>query len=410
TKKSGIFYLIAFLFFLTQFPLKLFAEYKFLDAIEEFGERRFVRSRPSRIQAGPLRIHPRLRTKAEYDSNILMETEDEREDVIYTITPGTILQIPVDKHQLTVGYEADIEIFSKSRHAKQNDQNQTFFSLLDVHFPSWYVNVYDKLVETSSRSGTTFTDRIPRIDHAINPKAGYRWKRMTFEAGFQHFVRDFRRHSEKPFDFQSIEWSGVLFYDLFARLKAVMEYQLAQIDYPNVFYRNGTFHQVRAGVEGEILPDLVIKLRTGPQFRNYQRSYKPDFNSWVASLVTTYTIRKDLKLEFTFARQPVEATFHDVNFFKQHIFKFGGSYKFRLKWTLFADAEYKRQDYAERATVLSQTGFRHDDHFFWETGLRYAFREWLGFELAYQYFRRDSNFSIYDYTDHRVSLASNFSY
>src|SRR3990167_8524221 len=166
---------LAALFLFFAGPLQ--ADFKLVDAIQEFGERRYIESVPTRLKAGPINFHPHLRSSATYDSNILHEDTDEREDVVYNIIPGALIEIPLDKHQLAVGYEADIEIFSKKRHSRQNDQNQNFFALVDLHFPSFYVNVLDQFSETSSRSGTTFTDRVPRIDHNIHPRIGYKWKR-----------------------------------------------------------------------------------------------------------------------------------------------------------------------------------------------------------------------------------------
>lgn len=397
------------LFVIVKAP-SLFADFRVLDAIEEFGERRYVRTEPARLLIGPVRFHPILRNTVEYDSNILLEDKDEREDVIFKINPGVVLDIPVQRHQFAFGYEADFEIFSKSRHARENDQNQQFFALADLNFPSWYINVLDRLRETSGRSGTTFTDRIPRIDHFIHPKMGYRWRRLVVEAGFRHFTRDFRRQIDDSLDFQLVEWTGVVFYDLFARLKALLEYQVAQIDYDDNRTRNGTFQQTRLGLEGQVLPNLNAKLRVGVQFRNYAVSSEPNFNSWVADLILNYAIRENLKLDLSFSREAVESTFRNVNFFRQHLIKTGLTYLFRPQWRVYTNFQYLRHDYAERATVAGRTGFRHDNHFSMEYGLRYDFREWLDFELSYLYLRRDSNFSTFDYTDHRLTLTSKLRY
>ena len=398
------------LFLLLTLPVRLFADFKLLDAIEEFGEKRYVKPLASRLKAGPVRIHPSLTNQAQYDSNILLASPDPREDVIFNIQPGVILELPIDKHQLAVGYEADFEYFSKRKDGNQNDQNQNFFALADFSFPSWYVNVLENFSETSGRSGTTFTERIPRYDQSINPKIGYRRKRFTFESGFRHFVRDFRRQIDDPFDFQMVEYTGVLFYDLFARLKALLEYQWGQIDYDDNAQRKGTFNQVRAGLEGEIFPNLIAKVRAGPQFRNYRLSSKPDFYSWVANVSLEYRIRKNLKLKTGFSRNAVEATFGNVNFYKEHLLNFGVDYQVRPKWTLFSEFRYFRHHYAERATISPVTAFRRDNHVRSRSGIRYEPQEWLDLVLDYEFLFRDSNFPDLEYTDHRVTLSSNLKY
>ena len=388
----------------------LYADFQITDAIKEFGERRFVDIPPARLKAGPVAIHPSLRSKVEYDNNVFLEDTDAKEDTVFNLIPGVVLDLPVNKHRVTVGYEADMEFFSKSRHRRQNDQNQNSFALINLHFPSWYVNVLEQFSETSGRAGTTFTSRIPRYDQSIHPKIGYRWKRLVFEAAFRHQYRDFRRQVDDSLDFQFVEWTGVIFYDLFARLKALLEYQVAQIDYDDNAVRKGTFHQFRMGLEGDVRPNLTVKLRMGPQFREYEDNTKPDFNSWVADFTVEYQVRRNLKVDFNFTRKAVEATFFSINFYKQHLFGLGATYQLRPKWELFTKARLYSQVYAERATVGVQTMFRRDKYFNFRSGVRYEPQDWVKFELAYELARRDSNFSTFDYTDHVFSLSSALSY
>lgn len=390
---------------------ELRADFKLLDSIEEFGEKRFVRSTPAPLHAGPVKFHPTLRTSAQYDDNILLEPEDKREDVVFNIQPGAIIEVPLKTHQVAVGYEADFEMFSKERHHQQNDQNQNFFALGDFRFPNWYVNVLEYFSETSSRSGTTFTQRIPRYDQSVNPKIGYKWKRVTFESGFRHYIRDFRRQIDDSFDFQSTEITETVYYDLFARLKALLEYQWGQIDYDDNQSRFATINQVRLGLEGELKPNLFAKLRIGPQFRNYRTSSEPDFYSIVATAIVEYQIRKDLKLRAKFSREPAEATFGEVNFYTEHLFGVGFDYLIRPRWTLYHDTSYFRHRYEERETLNSNdTRYRRDGHLFLKTGLRYAFREWWSIDASYQFLHRNSNFSAFDYNDNRFILSSDIAY
>ena len=388
----------------------LYADFQLMDAIEEFGERRFVKPFAPRLRAGPLRIHPSLRTQIEYDDNILLEEKDEREDVVYNIQPGAILELPIGTHQITAGYEADFEVFSKGRHSRQNDQNQNFFALADLRFPDWYVNVLERLSETSGRSGTTFTERIPRIDQSIHPKIGYRWKRLIIESGFRHSVRDFRRQVDDSLDFQIVEFTQVFYYDLFARLKALLEYQFAQIDYDDNFTRNGTFNQVRVGLEGEVYRNLTVRLKTGGQWRNYEEDAKSTFKSWVGEASAEYQARKNLKFQASFGREPIEATFGNVNYYTQHIFRLGAEYEFRPRWIAFSQFKYYTHHYAEPSQFGNIYAFRRDYHTSVRTGLRYLPREWFEIEMAYQFVQRDSNFPTLDYDNNRFSLSSTLSY
>lgn len=405
-----LFAALSFAFCLVGLAKTVYADFQLLDAIKEFGEKRYVAPQPSRLKAGPVTFHPFIKNSVEYDSNILLESGDPRGDVVFNIQPGAIIEAVLDKHQIVAGYEADFEIFSKPRHARQNDQNQSFFVLADLNFPNWYINVLEVFKETSGRAGTTFTERIPRFDQSIHPKVGYKWKRFTLEAGYRHFLRDFRRQGDDVFDFQMNEWTAVLFYDLFARLKALFEGQVGQIDYDDNYTRNGTFTQFRLGLEGDIIPNLSVKLRTGVQFRNYETSSEPDFNSFVGALELRYAWRQNLIFNLDAERTPIEATFGDVNYYLRHRIAGGFEYQVRYQWVFFQEFQYFRDNYAERAASGSRFGYRHDNHFGTETGLKYTPQDWLQFQLSYQFLRRDSNFSTFDYTDHRVTLSSTLAY
>ncbi len=391
-----------------QSPPLLHADYQLTDNIREFGEKRWIKGMPTRLHAGPLKIHPTLTNKFEYDDNVLLSHTKRRPDFVFKVSPGTILELPINKHQIAVGYQADIETLAVN--SNQNTQDQHFFALTDFHFPDWYINTLEKFDSTSDRSGTTFTQRIHRIDQQVNPKIGYKWKRATFEGGFNHFYRKFSRTVDKPYNFQERSWTGVFYYDLFARLKALADYTFAVIEYPGNTTRNLHVNQGRIGLEGEVMPDMFVKVRAGPQFRTYRYKERHDFNSWMGLANISYKFRKNWRVEFEANRDAIEATFQDVNFYRQYGIRTKVEYRFRHQWLAYEEFHYYRNNYAERAFTTDRSGYRHDNHFVSRTGIRYLFREWLEFQLAYEWLRRNSNFSGQSYNDNRISLTSNLRY
>jgi hypothetical protein len=193
-------------------------------------------------------------------------------------------------------------------------------------------------------------------------------------------------------------------------LKAVMDYQYAQIDYDDNASRKGDFNQFRIGIEGEVMPNMIVKARTGIQFRDYTFPAENDFASWVGIASVDYQIRPDLKLIASAGREPFEATFGDVNFYLQHIVRLGYEYQIRPRWKQFSQFKLYRHRYSERATIGNQTQYRRDNHVSLETGLRYLLRDWIEIETAYEFYHRDSNFAGLDYNDHRASISTSFAY
>jgi hypothetical protein len=386
----------------------VFADYQLQDCIREFGEKRWVKSGPDRLKVGPFKLHPHLRTKFEYDDNVYLTHTKARKDFVFTVAPGAVIELPIDKHQVTVGYEGDIQTLAEN--SNQNRQDQHFFALGDFHFPSWYLNVLEKLDFTSERSGTTFTQRIPRMDQLVNPKIGYKWKRATFEADYRNFIREFRRTVDKPYNFRENAWTGVFYYDLYARLKALVDYTFSQIEYPSNHTRNLHINQSRVGLQGELIPEMFVNLRVGPQFRTYRYHERHDFNSWVASGELAYLWRKNWRFKAEFTREAIEATFQNVNYYVRHGLRGVIEYKFRPRWVVSEEFWYAKDNYAERATSDDRSGFRHDNNFSSKTGIKYLFRDWVEFELAYEWYRRNSNFSNQTYNDNRISFTSLMKY
>jgi hypothetical protein len=402
-----VFLVLTFLF---AHPFKALAEYELLDAIKEFGEKRFIDVKPTKLALGPVRIHPTIRSNVEFDTNVYLQEKKGTEDIVWHTSPGVVLELPINRHQIAVGYEADFENFTKTRNHSQNDQNQQFFTLVDLNFPRFYINFLEEFRETSSRAGTTFSERIPRYDNSVHPKVGIRMGRTIFEAAFRHFIRDYRRSIDDSRDFQNVDWTGIVYYELFARLKALAEYKYGQIDYDDNFLRKATINEALLGLDGELMPNLTLQVKVGPHFRNYIESQETDFNSWIGTASFDYEMRENLRFNLTLKRNALEATFGDVNYLKRHLIGLGFEWDVLPRWTLYGRTKYYKDNYSERTTRAGRTGYRRDDHFGWETGLIYRLREWMEFEAGYQFARRDSNFSTFDYTDHRLSLASHLTY
>jgi hypothetical protein len=384
------------------------ADFKLQDAIREFGEKRWVQVGPTRLKAGPLRIHPSLRNAVTFDDNVYLTRTKRRSDVIFTVAPGVIIELPIDKHQIVVGYEADFETLTINSH--QNAQDQNFFSLVNLHFPSWYVNCLERFMHTSNRAGTTFTERIKRFDHSLNPKLGYKWKRATIEAGYINFFRRFDQSIYKLYNFNQNGLTGVFYYDLFARMKIVLDYMWTQIDYPGDRTRKNTVNQARIGFEGEIFPELLVKFRIGPQFKHYHLRARHNFNSWVGTAELKYQMRQNLRFELGLHREAVEATFDPVNYYIEQGVRFRAEYALRPQWITYLEFGWYLNHYQERATVGDRSGYRRDSHIITKPGLRYLFRDWMEFELSYQFLRRNSNFTFFNYGDHQVTFTSVLKY
>ena len=64
------------------------------------------------LRVGIFRLHPSFQTKVEYDDNIRLSDTDKKEDVLFTQTPGGIVEVRPGDHRASVGYWSEIIRFA----------------------------------------------------------------------------------------------------------------------------------------------------------------------------------------------------------------------------------------------------------------------------------------------------------
>lgn len=369
-----------------------------LEFLDDFGEKTGLKDVRKRLEMGPLSLHPFVRQQMSYDSNVFLEPDDEKEDVIWTTTPGIIADLKFDDHLIEASYKCDFENFTKF--SSQNDQNQRFDTLLDLHFPDWYVNNTYRLEQTSSRAGTTFTQRIGRLENTVNTSVGYKWNQLTLEADYHLFHRRYSSKTYQQYDYHVNVVGTTLFLDLTKKTQAFVEYAHGFIDYRTNQNRDGNFDRVRGGVRGKILPRLTAIAKLGWESRRYHGDNEPGFNSFSAEVSARQQFTSRTAVEIGYYRGPEEATFLDNSFFTQDRLFTRIEQKFFRSVLFVADLGFTNQRYEQATLVGRDWGTRRDRIYLTNVFLKYDFRDWWDFTVGYKFKWRDSKFNAFDYKDH----------
>ncbi len=368
-----------------------------LKFVDDFGEKTGLKDARKRLTAGPLKLHPYVVQQMSYDSNVFLEPNDRKDDVIWVTTPGIIADLNLGDHLIEVDYRCDFENFTKF--SDQNDQNQYFKALVDLSFPDWYVNAEHRLAQTSSRAGTTFTQRIGRLENTTQTTIGYKWNQLQAELDYHLFNRTFNSSTYKQWDYNVNRIGTTLFFELTKKTQAFVEYAHGFIVYRNNRDRDGNFDRVRGGLKGQLLPRLTTITKMGWESRRYRGKNEAGFNGFSAEMAFRYAATSRTAVETGLYHGPEEATFLDVaNYTESRMFA-------RLEqklWTsmLFTtDLSYARQEYDQRTLIAGSWGKRVDDLFRIDTALKYDFKEWWTFSVGYRFAFRNSKFDSFDYKD-----------
>ena len=365
----------------------------------------WFQSAKTTLQNDVFEAHPRYRSEYVLDNNILLENDDKKLDSIFIQKPGLEVKVPFDKHLLKADYEADIERFVKF--SRENDENQYFRSEANFNFTDLYINLYESLTQTSSRSATTFTDRSPRFEHDVDAEMGYKFNRFTLEGGYGSFYRSMDNTIQKHLNYHTNEWKSALFMDLTEKTKIFVDYAFTKYNYVKVTDRDGEGHQVDFGIEGALFPKTTLYSKFGYERIHYEagRNGSDNFISEVGILYKPLT---KTAIDLGYQRDTLQATFANTDDYLQDKVFARIRQRFTPKISGEADAAYLSQDYSDFTTTGagSFTGERNDDLFTFDFKMLYQFTEWFGTDIEYQYARRDSNAPLFDYTNHILTVGA----
>ncbi|MDP3980267.1 MAG: outer membrane beta-barrel protein, partial [Chlamydiota bacterium] len=347
-------------------------------------------------------IHPRLSFQVEYDDNIFFEPTNEKDDFIFTVSPGFLLDVPFsgDTHLFTLDYHADLAAFVD--YGDQNFDNHFLLTNLDLNFTNFFIKTYDDFRKTSLRASTEFTERIERFENLYSIDLGSKdWNKLSAVGGYDYFIIRYREDAFDVFDRDEHMLNLTGYYQLRPKTKALLEYNHAFINY-DVAARDGDYDQVRTGIQGEIFNKLIATAKIGYQNRRYDDSDQ-DWSNAVVSLGLDHYFSSATSLSLSYERSARESVYKTNNFYALDLVSA------TLRQKLFFERldgkigfSYQNNNYDSATTEGAVTQERDDDILSFNVGADYAIQDWLLTGVEYTYVDRDSNFSEFDYTDNRV--------
>ena len=354
-------------------------------------------------------IHPRVRTDYTLDDNVLLEAKDEKMDSIFREVPGVSLTIPFLDHYFKADYEAAFEQFVKF--PRENHIDQNLKSEVALNFTNMYIHADEQLSHTSSRSGTTLTDRVARLENKMDSVVGYKFNRFTLEGGYDYFIRDFDNAGFRSLNYSARTFHERVLMDLTSsgKTKVFVEHALTTYNYWKDASRDGMGNKYLAGITGDFFPKTTLYSKFGYEHIDYEHAGNAD--NFIAEVGALYKPLAKTAIDLGWISDTPQSTYSTTTYFKENKLFVRVRQGLTDKLSAESNFSYTRQRYEQDGTAgpgIFVNRKRNDDLITTDIKLIYQFNKWVSGDIKYQLNRRNSNASPFDYTDNlmTVGLAS----
>ncbi|MBW1863201.1 MAG: outer membrane beta-barrel protein [Deltaproteobacteria bacterium] len=374
---------------------------------------------PGNIHIGPLEIHPKIDIKEEYNDNIFREARGESGSAITTISPGLVLQLPIQRHFLEIDYHSDL--IEASRFHRVYDTDSHFVDVLfNLDFNRLGFLVGNNFASDSTPPDYKTDIRNNYIQNRFYIDTSYKLAgRYMLEGFYRNEFRDFDSF-RKPGDFDP-ELDNYRQYeagfDLFYRFRPVtsllFEYAFTHRENEDKRFpsTDSEAHRFWLGLKWEPTAKIAGVIKGGYVTYDYE-GISDDWDGFGLQTDLEYKISPYYFLRLTGFRKLLETSVtREEGWYGTYYISTGGILQLRhiftYKISAFIRAFYYNDDYTERGLIGRR---RNDDRFGCGCGATYQIQEWLGCSLQYNYVDNDSNISVEDYKANLIEGLVSFTF
>ena len=389
-------------------------------------------------------IHPSLTVGGIYSDNIFNTEKDEKEDFIWVISPEIWFALPgtrkramnlavspktpagftlsprnpevFRRYQAYLSYGADFYRYTdfseedKDSHRLEGLFQYNFRGGLSIELMDHYVDTFDPV------GVAPFTRHDEYTENLFNAILSYDiTEKLILRLDFTHIDLDYedRPLDEIPLigrDRQDNGYSGYLFFKIKPKTSIFAQYRFIDIDYDiNVLADDSDEHQYFGGLEWNMTAKSRGRLKAGYGVKDFDSEEVDNGNNFIfeGEILHLFTPKTTLSL-VGFGRTD-ETTIYDTNYVLTYGLSAQYNQRITEKLTGHLFFTYAWDQYQGEITFDDETKEREDDLIRIRPSLRYEFTRWLMADAAYMYTKRDSNFSIFDFTENRFSIRISLS-
>jgi hypothetical protein len=345
------------------------------------------------------KVSPFISQRVEYESNVFQVPSRSQDDVIFKTIPGFVLELPLGRHKVDLGFRAEI-----LRYADLDSQNTEHFFILGnllLDFPGGLkVKLQEDFARTSDPPGTELTGRIGSTTNVLSPSVEYGfaqryaigldyvWTTVSFDddTGVQQLDRD--EHT--------IGLTG--FYRIQPKTDLLVNLSYGTKDFDTATNRDVNRYITAVGVRGEITSRLRSTLRVGYEVRDPDRGHVGSYSGVVVGGDVVYQPLDRTRITLVAERSVQESVFATNVAYLANLLSLSAEHFLTPKLMLSGRVFGGYGDYFEKAQKVSG-GFdwREDWIAAFSLGVEYQIQRWLAVSADYTHSRRDSNFDNFDF-------------
>jgi hypothetical protein len=356
------------------------------------------------------KVTPFVSERVEYESNIFQVPSGSQDDVIFKTIPGFVLELPLGRHKIDLGFRAEILRYVDL----QNQDTEHYFILGNVllDFPGGLkVKLKEDFARTSDPPGTELTGRIQSTTNVLSPSVEYGFT-QRYAIGLDYVwanVRFAEVVNQLDRDEHTVGLTG--FYRVQPKTDLLVNFSYGIKDFENASNRDVNRYIGAVGVRGEITPRLVSTFRVGYEVRDPDHGSIGAYQGVVVGGDFVYSPTDRTRITLVTERAVQESVFATNVAFLANLVTLSAEHFLTPKLLLTGRLFGGNGDYFEKARKVNGSfDWRNDWIYAASIGVEYQIQKWLGVSADYTHSRRDSNFDNFDFKDDLVGAKVTLSF
>ncbi len=374
------------------------------------------------LKIGPLEIHPFLSATETYSDNIYknyggLKAES---DFINTLSPGIHIYLPLRRHSLQVGYQADLNRFLS--HTETNFTDQSLDGSFKLDFPNGLSATFSDSYKDAAiprkakeiKNIPPISDpfrALPYTSNDFNLQAKYHFAdRWAIEGRYKLYDYSYKEAIDQAGDLRQNFFGMSFSYRVSQKSEVIIDYNYFTIEYPNRTVNSSTNHAGYLGVSFDPTARLSGFLKVGLAKKSFDQplpGIKDEINTYSVLVDLNYLATSRDKINLKISRGIEE----DIDTFVPYInTQLILLYRHILSWnekiSLNASLGYGTISFEDKTFDIDGSfKIRDDRQWAGGLGIQYALQRWLSINLQYAYTDNRSTFKNYDYTENRIWLT-----
>ena len=380
-----------------------------------------------KIQAGNLKIIPGITVLGVHDDNIYLgsgtnnTTEVEESDWITHLMPSLFFDYSfAQRGSLNFGYRGDFAYYDDN---DQNDwkRHEGIFCL-NYNSPGGLIFGIDNLyvdTEDPYSSENEYGLGMPQVERwhdRLKTKIGYDFSdQFKLLAYYNFYKQDYDDDIDFSQDFKYYELGVGAQIKLRPKTWGFVRYHYGERDYYTHPATTGVndsndsdydWHRVNLGLTWDAAAKLGGELNLGYQWKDYSNPTDvygdayDEKNTWIARTLISFDATPNSTLGLGLTRALRETGSFTNEYFEDTGISINLQQAIIEKVSLRVDGVYSTHDYN-----VPTSKEREDDNYEAKIGLDYQIQDWLSASVGYEYWKKDSNYREFEFTDNRFLVS-----